>query len=58
MYTVIFSIGVIITTMVLVGIFYEVKGDVEIPHDIHEDTRHIDYDGMGNYSRYPKIKRK
>jgi hypothetical protein len=44
--------------MVLVGIFYEVKGDVEIPHDIHEDTRHIDYDGMGNYSRYPKIKRK
>jgi len=55
---VIFIFGVIVTLSVLMGYFYEFHHSSAIPHNnASDETNRVDYDGMGDYSRYPKIER-
>ncbi|TVR18221.1 MAG: hypothetical protein EA391_02740 [Balneolaceae bacterium] len=55
---IIFIFGVIITTATVTGIIYDFDDSPVIPHNHKSDaTNRVDYDGMGDYSRYPKIER-
>lgn len=55
---VIFIFGVIVTISVGIAYFYEFHHSSAIPHNNTSDkTNIVDYDGTGDYSRYPKIER-